>query len=192
MTTLGAASAITTGNDAMQDHEPSGTQDESELMDDLVGRSLRQWREARPDIDISGKAVVGRLMYLANLAHQTLEAALASADLTYYEYSVLSSLRVVGAPWELSPSVLKSTLLFTSGGLSNLLKRLENRQFIVRADNPHDGRGVLVRLTRQGKSLIDAVMPGVSSAKLDLIRMLNARERTTLVRLLRRMGLGMS
>jgi len=162
------------------------------MLDDLIGHSLRLWRDARPDIDTSGQAVVGRLLYLANFAHQNLEAALASANLTYYEYCVLSTLRVAGAPWELSPSALKSTLLFTSGGLSNLLKRLEKRHFISRADNPQDGRGVLVRLTRQGKQLVDAVMPNVSAAKLDLIRMLSARERTTLARLLRRMGLGVA
>jgi len=172
----------------MQDNSPTETQDDG-FHDDLIGRSLRQWRDARPDLDTSGKAVIGRLLHLGSFAQQTLEAMLASFDLTYYEYGVLSTLRVAGSGGELSPSALKTTLLFTSGGLSNLLKRLEIRQFIARSNNPQDGRGVLVRLTRQGKHVVDAAMPSVCAATADMIRMFNARERATLVRLLRRMGL---
>jgi len=172
----------------MQGNEHNDALDDG-FREDLIGQCLRQWRDVRPDIDLSGKAVVSRLMYLANVARQNTEMVLAGVDLTYYEYSVLSTLRVAGEACELSPSVLKSTLLFTSGGLSNLLKRLEKRQLIQRSDNPEDGRGVLVRLTPQGKHLADAVMPRVSASKLDLVRMLNTRERSTLARLLRRMGL---
>jgi len=172
----------------MQDNDHPASQDDG-LHEDLIGHSLRKWRDVRPDLDVSGRAVVGRLLYLSSLAQQNLETALAPFHLTYYEYSVLSALRVSGPPYELSPSMLKTTLLFTSGGLSNLFKRLEKRQFITRLGNPKDGRGVLVRLTRQGRDLVDTAMPSVCNTKLDLIRMLNTRERTTLARLLRRMGL---
>jgi len=174
----------------MKNNHPSKLSLDETLDSDLVGRTIRQWRDTQPDADLSGKAVIGRLMHLANSAHQSLDAALAACDLNYYEYSALAALRMVGQPWELSPSKLKAMLSFTSGGLSNLLKRLEKRQCITRAENPHDGRGVLVRLTNQGKHLVDAAIPHVCATKLNLVRMLNARERTALARLLCRMGLG--
>ncbi|WP_208513893.1 MarR family transcriptional regulator, partial [Variovorax paradoxus] len=45
----------------------------------------------------------------------------------------------------MSRSRLQSTLLFTSGGLSNLLKRLEQEGLVKRSIHPDDGRGVLVK-----------------------------------------------
>jgi len=175
----------------MKNKHPSKLSSDDAPDSDLVGRTIQQWRNTWPDVDLSGKAVIGRLVHLANSAHQSLDAALAACDLNYYEYSALATLRASGSPWELSPSKLKATLSFTSGGLSNLLKRLEKRQFITRSENPHDGRGVLVRLTQQGKQLVDAAIPHVCTTKASLVRMLNARERAALARLLCRMGLGL-
>jgi len=129
-------------------------------------------------------------MYLQGIVRQQIEAALTPFDLTYYEYSVLATLCTSGAPWALSPSTLKDTLLFTSGGLSNLLKRLEQRQYITRSNNPRDGRGVLVQLTPQGKQLMDHAMPRVAATEQHLVRMFNARERANLARLLQRMVAG--
>jgi len=130
---------------------------------------------------------MGPLMYLQGIARQQIEAALVPCDLTYYEYNALAILCLSGAPWALSPSKLKAALQFTSGGLSNLLKRLEQRQFITRSDNPRDGRGVLVQLTQQGKQLMDHAMPRVTAVAQHLVRTFSARERASLARLLQRM-----
>jgi len=155
---------------------------------DLTIRGVGEWHDARPNIDSSAKALVGRLMHLQGIMLQRLSVALEACDLTYYEYSVLAALREAGAPWALSPSTLKTVLLFTSGGLSNLLKRLERRRFITRASNPQDGRGVLVHLTPQGKQLVDAAIPRIAAAELQLVHTLSARERNTMARLLCRIG----
>lgn len=154
------------------------------LADDLVGRGQRQWRRERPDIDSSGKAVVGRLLRLEEVVLRTLNAAVAPWGLKYQEYAVLATLRVAGAPYQLTPSKLKATMLFTSGGLSNLLKRLEKDGLIRRSTDPDDGRGVLVRLSAKGRKLADAAMPHHAAAELHLVRMFGADERDDLARLL--------
>jgi len=154
------------------------------MEDDLVGRGMRQWRNERPDIDSSGKAVVGRQLRLGEIVLRTLNAALQPFGLKYQEYAVLATLRVAGAPYELSPSQLKATMLFTSGGLSNLLKRLEQEGLIKRFDHPKDGRGVLVRLTAKGRRLADASMPKHAAAEIYLVRMLDEQQRQTLAELL--------
>ena len=155
--------------------------------DDVVGRGIAQWRAERPDIDSSGKAVIGRLLHLEGVVLQAVNAALEAHGLKYQEYAVLATLRVAGAPYKMTPSSLKSRLLFTSGGLSNLLKRLEASGWIARSDDPEDGRGVLVSLTPKGRKLADAAMPDHATAELSLLQGLSAAERKLLAGLLARM-----
>lgn len=157
---------------------------------DVVGRGIAQWRSERPDIDSSGKAVVGRLLHLEGLVMEAANAALAPYGLKYQEYGVLATLRVQGAPYRLTPSQLQAALLFTSGGLSNLIKRLEASGWVQRTDDPSDGRGVLVSLTPQGRRLADRVMPEHAATERRLLQMFTAQERDQLAGLLARMIAG--
>jgi DNA-binding MarR family transcriptional regulator len=157
---------------------------------DLVERGIRQWRTERPDIDSSGKAVVGRLLRLEEVVLRTINAVLQPFGIKYQEYAVLATLRVAGAPYRLSPSRLQSTLLFTSGGLSNLLKRLEQEGLVKRSIHPDDGRGVLVKLTAKGMRLADETMPKHAAAELHLLRMFDTGQREALAGLLSQMMTG--
>lgn len=168
--------------DAADPHPP--TEDGPAQGGDLVERGIRQWQRERPDIDSSGKAVIGRLLRLEEVVLRTLNLVLEPFGLKYQEYAVLATLRVAGAPYRLSPSRLQSTLLFTSGGLSNLLKRLENEGWIKRSIDPNDGRGVLVKLTAKGIRLADEAMPRHAAAELHLLRMFDQNQRETLANLL--------
>lgn len=156
-------------------------------LDDLVERGIRQWRNERPDLNSSGKAIVGRLLRLEEVVLRTINEALAPHGLKYQEYAVLATLRVAGAPYKLSPSRLQSTLLFTSGGLSNIFKRLEAQGWIKRSNDPNDGRGVQVRLTAKGRQLADAAMPDHAQAERKLLHMFNPDEEKLLAALLSRM-----
>jgi DNA-binding MarR family transcriptional regulator len=158
--------------------------------EDLVGRGIAQWRAERPDLDSSGKAVVGRLLRLEEVVLRRTNEALKPFGLKYHEYAVLATLRVAGAPYCLSPSRLGATLLFTSGGLSNLIKRLELQGLVSRSTDPLDGRGVLIKLTAKGKRVADKAMPLHAQVELDLLRMFGAAERDTLARMLSAMMVG--
>jgi len=158
--------------------------------DDLVGRGIRQWRSERPDLDSSGKAVVGRLLRLEEVVLRSVNSVLQPFGLKYQEYAVLATLRVSGPPYRLSPSHLQATLLFTSGGLSNLLKRLEHVGLVKRSNDPKDGRGVLVKLTTKGLRLVDEAMPKHAAAELHLLRMFDDEQRETLANLLSLMMVG--
>ena len=56
-------------------------------------------------------------------------------------------------PHRLSPKEVGVSLLFSSGGLTKLLERLESRGLVAREPDPNDGRGVLVSLTAAGSDL---------------------------------------
>jgi DNA-binding MarR family transcriptional regulator len=90
----------------------------------------------------------------------------------------------------MTPSNLQARLLFTSGGLSNLLKRLEANGWIERTDHPEDGRGVLVCLTPRGRKLADRAMPDHAEAELRLLQMFTPHERAQFAGLLARMMAG--
>ena len=186
--TDGLLAAVPSRRSREPDGSASAVSPQSES--DLVGRGIAQWRSERPDIDSSGKGVVGRLLRLEEVILHTINNALTPHRLKYQEYAVLATLRVSGAPYRLTPSRLQSTLLFSSGGLSNLLKRLEHDGLVRRSGNPQDGRGVLVSLTAKGRNLADRAMPDHAKAELKLLEMFSVKERDALSGLLSRMMVG--
>lgn len=125
---------------------------------DRVGRGMAKWQRERPDIDCSGKAVVGRVVHLYDIVMRSVDRTLAQHGLKYPTYAVLATLRVSGEPYRMSPSELLSSLLLSSGGLSNVLRRMEKDGFIRREADKRDGRGVIVELTEKGIAAADASM----------------------------------
>ena len=164
-----------------------GAQVEASPAFDLVGRGMAQWRRQRPDIDGSGKAVVGRILHLQETILRAVNAALATHGVRYADYAVLATLRVAGEPYRMSPSRLQATMLFTSGGVSNLLRRVEKKGYVRRLADPADGRGILVELTEKGFALAEAAMADHAAVERRLCAMLSAREQDALAGLLSRM-----
>lgn len=173
----------------MSDRKPTEPEGDTSIRYDLVGRGMAQWRLERPDIDCSGKAVVGRVLLLQDIILKTVNAALAPHGLRYPAYAVLATLRVSGKPYRLSPSQLQATMLFTSGGISNLLGRIEQQGLICRTTDPSDKRAVRVELTRKGLELVNLAMVNHGAAERGLCSMLSQSEQDVLARLLSRMSL---
>jgi DNA-binding MarR family transcriptional regulator len=105
----------------------------------------------------------------------------------YPAYGVLATLRAAGAPYRMSPGRLMRSLLYSSGGLSNLLARLEDDGLVRRLPGIGDRRGVIVELTARGRLLADSAMAEHAAAEWRLVADLSAAERRTLADLLRRM-----
>lgn len=154
---------------------------------DVVGLGMKQWRHERPDLDCSGKAVVGRILRLQEIIMRAFNIGLEPHGLRYHAFAVLATLRVSGPPFRMSPTRLRETLLMTSGGTSNLLARLERQGWVVRHDGPHDGRTVIVELTEAGKVLADQAMESHAKVERELIRMFSEAERDSLSAMLSRM-----
>lgn len=146
------------------------------VADDRVGAGMQRWRKEFPAIDCSGKAIVGRLLHLNEAYLAAINRALAKHRLKYPEFAVLATLRVEGAPYRMSPKALLDTLILTSGGLSNLLRRLEAAGHIRRMANEADGRGVIVELTEQGRHLVEPAMRDHAEVERRLLTMLTPAE----------------
>ena len=73
-------------------------------------------------------------------------------DLLNSETDVLASLYTHGKV--LSPTQLYDLTIFSSGGMTKILKRLQERELICRKEDVNDKRCMLVCLTQSGKELI--------------------------------------
>lgn len=174
-------------NDALRRIET----EEPELWEnDRVGAGMQRWRNEFPEVDCSGKAIVGRLLHLNEVFLSAINRTLARHHLKYPAFAVLATLRVEGAPYRMSPKALLDSLILTSGGLSNLLRRLEKAGHIRRMADESDGRGVIVELTEQGRRLVEPAMRDHAETERRLVARLSSAERHGATEALGKMMLG--
>ncbi|GHE36210.1 MULTISPECIES: MarR family winged helix-turn-helix transcriptional regulator [Streptomyces] len=121
---------------------------------------------------------------LQGLLEQAIAPTLAAQSLTSAELDVLGALRSAGSPYQLRPKELTTRLLLTTGGLSNVLRRLDARGLVHRVPDPSDGRSHNVRLTPVG---VAAARAATSSATTALQRFLSVVPTATLEDALRQL-----
>jgi DNA-binding MarR family transcriptional regulator len=76
--------------------------------------------------------------------------------LRFIDYSVLRVLELVGEPHRMSPTELSEIVVRSSGGMTQILDRLERSGLVARTPDPADRRKVLVALTDEGMRTADA------------------------------------
>lgn len=71
--------------------------------------------------------------------------------LSQSELDVLGALYYAGGEtYSLAPTQLYDIMLFSSGGMTKVLKKLEEKQYIQRVENNEDKRSKLVQITKHG------------------------------------------
>ncbi len=149
---------------------------------DEVDRLIAAWKRERPDLDLSPLAVLSRITRIAR--HLDIARRDAFADLETWGFDVLAALRRAGAPHQLSPGQLMQETMVTSGAMTNRLDRLEELQLITREQDPDDGRGSLVTLTKSGMRAVDAALESLLENERELLGSLTAKDRELLADLL--------
>ncbi|UOZ04878.1 MarR family winged helix-turn-helix transcriptional regulator [Amycolatopsis sp. WQ 127309] len=87
---------------------------------------------------------------LQAVLEQTIAPALTAQGLTPSELDVLATLLSAGTPYRRRPKELAAHLLLTTGGLSNVLRRLDARGLVSRVPDLSDRRSHNVQLTPDG------------------------------------------
>jgi len=154
---------------------------------DEVDRIVAAWRRERPDLDVSPLEVLSRVTRLARHLDRARGAAFAAHGLEVWEFDVLAALRRSGEPYELSPGQLTAEALVTSGTMTNRIDRLEQRSLVRRGPDPSDGRGVLVRLTDDGRALVDTALEDLLDRERRLLAQLDPASLASLAGELRRL-----
>ena len=153
--------------------------------DDEVDALVAAWAHERDDLDLGPVAIFSRIHRLARHLDLARREAFAARDLESWEFDVLAALRRAGAPYELSPGRLLRETLVTSGTMTNRVDRLAGRGFVERHPDPDDRRGVIVRLTDEGRTAVDEAFEGLLSAEAVLLADLPTRDQRRLADLLR-------
>ena len=99
------------------------------------------WRREYRHLDTGALPPLVRLARLSLLIDSLQTEVLRPFDLARGDYGVLAMLRRAGSPYELSPSQLTNRLARSSGGMTKILKRLEEAGLVRRLPDPDDGRG---------------------------------------------------
>ena len=154
---------------------------------DHVDLIQAQWAQEKPDLDTSPIGVVGRISRISRHLDQLLQKNYSQFGLNGGEFDVLATLRRSGYPYKLSPTQLFSSLMLSSGAMTNRLDRLENVGLIKRGPNPNDRRGILVTLTEQGIELMDKAYPAHIANEQQMLASLTKAEQDILTDLLRKM-----
>jgi|SRR5947209_14263985 DNA-binding MarR family transcriptional regulator len=158
---------------------------------DHIDRVRMQWRAVRPDLDTAPVAIVARIGRIAAYFDQATDTLMSGHGLARSSWDVLATLRRAGPPYELSPTELYQALMRSSGAMTNRLHRLQRAGLIERHPDPGDGRGRLVRLTAQGRKLVDELAPIHLENENRLLASLTDEDRKVLEKLLRRLARGL-
>ncbi len=126
-------------------------------LNDLLQRMKQNWPEA---LSKETEAILG-LIRLNDIVGNQANKSMAQFGLTQAAFEVLTTLRSLPKPRQLTPTELYNSILVTSGGMTKVLKQLEENNWIVRLPHSSDKRSMLVKLTGKGKTLIEQAMEAV-------------------------------
>lgn len=156
-------------------------------MEDEVDRLVAAWRRERPDLDVEPLEVLSRVSRLARHLDRARRLAFAEHQLEPWEFDVLTALRRAGNPYQLSPGQLLTQTLVTSGTMTNRIDRLTKKGLVERLPDPSDRRGVLVRLTHEGRDRADQALAGLLDQERAILAELTRAQRGELAGLLRQL-----
>jgi DNA-binding MarR family transcriptional regulator len=154
---------------------------------DHIEDTIAAWRRERPGLDLSGMAVVARLLRVARRFDEAQDEFFAALGLKPGWLDVLGALRRTGDPYRLTPTKLSEEALISTAGMTNRLDRLEQAGLIRRLPDPDDRRGVLVELTNDGLELVDAAVDAHRGLSRRLLAGLEGTEREELDALLKKL-----
>jgi len=158
---------------------------------DHVDDVLAEWRREQPGLDTSPVAVVARIGRAAALLDRGMNTNFARYGINRTDWDALASLRRTGTPYQRSPTELYRALMRTSGGITHIVDRLEAEGLVERIPDPADRRGLLVRLTRKGRGLVDRAGPTHLDTERRMLAPLTKHEQAELARLLRKLLIGL-
>lgn len=143
---------------------------------DAVDQILEQWRQVRPDLDVSAMGPIGRLSRVFHHHARQMNETFARHGINAAGFDVLATLRRAGPPYALSPGELMGSMMITSGTMTNRIDQLIKQGLVSRAKDPGDARRVVVKLTSTGFDLIDQAVAAHVKTQSALLAALSDQE----------------
>ncbi|MER5849443.1 MarR family transcriptional regulator [Streptomyces sp. NPDC002012] len=127
------------------------------MTDDIVASVVRQWQAVNPELDTGPMELIGRINRCAALLQQAEDAPLRAAGLTRAEFDLLGAVRRTDR--ELTPGELARETFSSGAAVTKRLRGLQERGLVDRRSDARDRRVAHVRLTEEGRDLVDRLLP---------------------------------
>jgi DNA-binding MarR family transcriptional regulator len=127
------------------------------VTDDIVASVVRQWQAVNPELDTGPMELIGRINRCAALLQQAEDAPLRSAGLSRAEFDLLGAVRRTNR--ELTPGELARETFSSGAAVTKRLRGLQERGLVDRRSDARDRRVAHVRLTDEGRALVDQLLP---------------------------------
>ena len=127
------------------------------MNDDIVASVVRQWHAVSPELDTGPMELIGRINRCAALLQQAEDAPLRAAGLTRAEFDLLGAVRRTGR--ELTPGELARETFSSGAAVTKRLRVLQEQGLVDRRSDAKDRRVAHVRLTDEGRDLVDRLLP---------------------------------
>ncbi|MEG3756230.1 MarR family transcriptional regulator [Psychromonas arctica] len=142
----------------------------------VLAKTKTNWPESNSQISPE----ILRIHRISAHCQQNLSLVLNPYGLQVAEFSVLETLRKEKFPYCLTPTELSRAMLFSSGGLTKVLNRMDTAGLIIRIENPNDKRGKLVQLSESGQTLIGEIIVKLHTTEQQKFNVLNLEEKEQL------------
>lgn len=134
-------------------------------LEEILAQIQQNW----PEAGAPETTVMLGVIRLRDIVMDATRQLAADFGLTQAGFEVLTTLRAQPEPRRLTPTELYRAILITSGGMTKVLKQLEQEGLITREDDPDDGRSRVVVLTEAGVQKVEAAMAAVSQQDKSLL-----------------------
>lgn len=111
----------------------------------------------------------GRLGRVALLLDDFMQRCFEPYGLRSIDFKVLRVLQVAGPPYQMSPTQLSEVVVRSTGGMTQILDRLEQAALVRRSPHPADRRKIIVGLTKKGLRLTEQANQGYVKRKAELL-----------------------
>lgn len=118
-----------------------------------------------PDLDRTANGIAFAIYHLSHEISLRGEQVVGEYGISWGEYLALSALRRDFPKQPMSPSSISEVTKLTSGGVSNVLRRLAAKGLVHRTRSTSDGRGVQVRITEAGVRIVNEALPRLLRAE---------------------------
>jgi len=123
------------------------------------------------------------LMQTSKAVHDRIKEEMSKNKLNITEFSVLEVLYQKGKQ---TIQQIGNCILISSGSMTYVIDKLEQKGLLNRSDCPNDRRAIYVSLTNEGNEFMNKIMPDYHQVVDDMFNSLNSEEAETLVHLLKK------
>lgn len=147
--------------------------------------SVRELAETMPQVEIEFAELALNLALTYDVQHSFLSKNMCRFGLAKSSFNVLMLLRH-GPEEGMQLSEIGELLVTSRANITGVIDHLEQKGYVRRVVDSHDRRARLARITKSGEALIEEVIPHHSRQCALLMGHLTLPERTTLLKLLKK------